>query len=89
MATLWPRKLCFSSLGSGEENWTHRASACLKQKGDLGGGTQSTTVTTQQEVQAPLPQPRTSNTTSAMTYILLRRFALAQTDATAVTRDAL
>lgn len=39
MATLWPRKLCFSSLGSGEENWTNRASACLKQKGDLGGGT--------------------------------------------------
>lgn len=38
MATLWPRKLCFSSLGSGEENWTNRASACLKQKGDLGGG---------------------------------------------------
>lgn len=87
MATLWPRKLCFSSLGSGEENWTNRASACLKQKGDLGGGTLLDH--SHNPAGSPLPQPRTSNTTSAMTYILLRRFALAQTDATAVTRDAL
>lgn len=68
----------------------NRAAACLKQKGDFLGwwhpaGPQSQ----QQEVQAPPPQPQTSNTTSVMTYIILYRFIFAQTDATTLTRAAL